>query len=151
MKRKIVTETISCMLIVLFVYAAISKLLDYGTFLLQLGKSPFITVFAPFIVWALPLIELACVALLLFRKTKIWGLYGSLFLMTLFTAYIYSMLHYSYYVPCSCGGILSKMSWTQHLWFNIAFVLLSILGILLEARLPMNTIIKRRKLQASFS
>jgi uncharacterized membrane protein YphA (DoxX/SURF4 family) len=134
MKKRIALELISSLLILLFVYAAVTKLLDYSTFKLQLGKSPFITAFAPTIAWALPIGEILVGLALAFKPTRLLGLYAALFLMTMFSAYIYTMLHYSYYIPCSCGGILSKMGWTTHLWFNIGFTLLSIIGIILETR-----------------
>ena len=54
--------------------------------------------------------------------------------MTMFTAYIWAMLHYSYYVPCSCGGVLSKMGWDAHMWFNVGFTLLSVTGITLQSK-----------------
>jgi len=132
MKRSTVVEIISSLLVLLFVYAAVSKLLDYQTFKVQLSKSPFITQFAGVTAWALPIGELLVAVALTFKVTRLVGLYASLFLMTMFTAYIWAMLHYSYYVPCSCGGILSKMGWEGHLWFNSGFVLLSILGIILN-------------------
>lgn len=51
----------------------------------------------------------------------------------MFTAYIVIILHFSYFVPCSCGGILEKLGWTEHLIFNVVFVLLAIVAILLQA------------------
>lgn len=134
MKRSTVVEIISSLLVLLFVYAAVSKLLDYQTFRVQLSKSPFITQFADVTAWALPAGELLVAAALTFKRTRLLGLYASLFLMTMFTAYIWTMLHYSYYVPCSCGGVLSKMGWEAHLWFNGGFVALSIIGILLQTK-----------------
>jgi len=134
MKKRVFLEIISALLILLFVYAAVSKLLDYQTFRVQLGKSPFITNFAPTIAWALPIGEILVGLALAFKPTRLLGLYASLFLMTMFTAYIYTMLHYSYYIPCSCGGILSKMDWNTHFWFNVGFTLLSIIGIILETK-----------------
>ncbi|HYE53970.1 MAG TPA: MauE/DoxX family redox-associated membrane protein [Chitinophagaceae bacterium] len=132
MKRRTVVEFISSLLVLLFVYTAVSKLLDYQTFKLQLSKSPFITDFASVTAWSLPAGELLVAAALMFGRTRLLGLYASLFLMTMFTAYIYAMLNYSYDLPCSCGGVLAKMSWTQHLWFNGGFVVLSIVGIVLH-------------------
>lgn len=113
-------------------YAAVSKLLDYETFKVQLSKSPFITQFASETAWALPIGEILIGLALTFRRTRLVGLYASLFLMTMFTVYIYTMLNYSYYIPCSCGGVLSKLGWTAHLWFNFGFVLISVIGIFLQ-------------------
>jgi hypothetical protein len=122
------------------VYTAVSKLLDYSTFKLQLAKSPFISQLASIVVWALPVGELLAAAALIFKPTRLLGLYASLFLMTMFTAYIWAMLNYSYDIPCSCGGILSKMGWEEHLWFNAAFVIVCIIGIL--AKVNINTIVE---------
>jgi uncharacterized membrane protein YphA (DoxX/SURF4 family) len=125
-------EIISALLILLFMYAAVSKLLDYETFKLQLSKSPFITQFAGVTAWALPVGEILVALALIFKPTRLLGLYASLFLMTMFTVYIYAMLRFSYDVPCSCGGVLSKMGWEEHLWFNTGFIGLSISGILIH-------------------
>ncbi|WP_394353134.1 MauE/DoxX family redox-associated membrane protein [Mucilaginibacter humi] len=37
-------------------------------------------------------------------------------------------------VPCSCGGVVRKMSWRLHLVFNVFFLLLSSLGIYTERK-----------------
>lgn len=133
-KNQITIELICGLLVLLFVYTALSKLLDYSTFTVQLSKSPFINPFAGTVTWALPAGELLAALALTFKRTRLLGLYASLFLMTMFTAYIYIMLQYSYYIPCSCGGVISKLTWSQHLWFNGAFVILSIAGILLQTK-----------------
>jgi hypothetical protein len=51
--------------------------------------------------------------------------------MSMFSAYIIAITQFSDYIPCSCGGILQKMSWNQHLVFNFLFVSLAAAGILL--------------------
>src|SRR5688572_14598696 len=135
MKRSTVVEIISSLLVLLLVYTAFSKLLDYNTFKLQLSKSPFITEFATIIAWALPSIEFLVAIALVFNRTRLLGLYASLFLMTMFAAYIYAMLNFSYYIPCSCGGVLTKMTWGQHLWFNLFFITISIIGILVQNKI----------------
>ena len=122
-------ELISAALILLFTYAALSKLADYEAFKIQLSKSPILTDWANLIAWLLPAIEIIVVLLLLINKTRLVGFYSSLFLMTAFTTYILVILKFAYYIPCTCGGILSEMSWTTHFWFNLVFVLLILLGI----------------------
>jgi hypothetical protein len=134
--RFVIIEIFCFLLILLFMYAAVSKLLDYETFTIQLAKSPFISEFAEVIAWTLPVGEILVALALTSKKTRLAGLYGSLFLMSMFSAYIYAMLKYSYYLPCSCGGILSKMDWDDHLIFNIVFVIFSLAGILLLTMKP---------------
>lgn len=117
---------IALLYILLFTYAAVSKLLDYETFLVQLGQSPMLSAFAFILSWTVPFSELGIAALLSFKKTRRAGLLASLFLMAMFTAYIYIMLHYGSFVPCSCGGILEDMDWTEHFYFNLLFVALGV-------------------------
>jgi len=45
--------------------------------------------------------------------------------MLMFTSYIIVILNYSSFVPCSCGGILEKIGWKEHLIFNIVFTILA--------------------------
>src|SRR5690606_35021463 len=128
----ILVNSITYLYILLFVYASVSKLLDFENFRIQLGQSPLIGAFADYLVWLVPIIEIFIAILLITNKFKIHGIYASYFLMVMFSAYIFIILHYSLYVPCSCGGVLEKLSWNAHLIFNILFVLLDIAGILIE-------------------
>lgn len=88
-KRNIIIEIISFLLVLLFMYAAVSKLLDYQSFKVQLSKSPFITQFAGITSWALPIGEILVGLALTFKRTRLIGLYASLFLMTMFTAEVF--------------------------------------------------------------
>lgn len=125
-------EIVSGLLVFLFVYASVSKLFDFDEFKLELSKSPFITQFSSILVWALPAIEIIVSVLLVFPVARIFGLYASLFLLTLFTAYLIAMLNFSYYIPCSCGGIISKLSWNGHIVLNACFIVVNIGAILLQ-------------------
>ena len=133
MKKEATIKIICLLLVFLFAYAAVSKLIDYNTFRVQLSQSPYITRFAHVIAWALPVIELIVAVSFAFPSLRLIAFYASLFLLSLFTAYLLAMLNFSYYIPCSCGGILSSLSWKQHIVFNIAFILLSLTGIRLSA------------------
>jgi len=130
--RKYFLQAIVMLFILLWIYAAVSKLMDYSQFKFQLGRSPYVTNIAGFVAWALPIGELAVALMLVFKKTTTIGIYASFFLMLLFTGYIYAMQHYSYFVPCSCGGILNEMDWDTHFYFNIIFTLLGLTGIFLQ-------------------
>lgn len=125
-------EIIACLLIVLFVYAGVIKLLDYKTFAAQIGQSPMLTRWANVLAWLVPSSEIFISLLLAFSRSRMIGLYGSFALMTMFTAYIVMAMNFFDYVPCSCGGIIEGMTWSQHLVFNVCFLLLTIAGVLLE-------------------
>ena len=135
-KKEILIDTICILFILLFTYAAASKLVDYSSFMLQLGKSPLLAGMAGFIAWFIPLVEIVISLLLIFSRTRLSGLYASYTLMVLFTAYIISILGFSEFIPCSCGGILQKLSWGPHLIFNIVFCLLAVTGIILNSLIP---------------
>lgn len=127
--------TTSYLYTLLFLYAAVSKLLDFENFRVQLGQSPLLSAFASTVAVLVPAIEIIIALLLLTNKGRFIGLIGGTALMAMFSAYIYIILHYSAFVPCSCGGVLEKMDWNQHLIFNIAFVVMSAIAILI---IPLN-------------
>lgn len=124
----------SYLYVLLFVYSGISKLLDYETFTVQLAQSPLLSAYTGIIAPAVIGIELVLSLLLVQKNSRLPGLYGSLFLMIAFTVYIYLILNYSDFIPCSCGGFIEKMTWTQHLIFNVAFALLALLAIVLSEK-----------------
>jgi hypothetical protein len=129
MKRSTWVEIIVALFILLFTYTALNKLIDWFHFKNVLYGAPLIGNKAPFVSRAVPIVEL-CVSLLLFiPRTRRLGLWGSLALMIVFTAYIGYMLFISSALPCRCGGVLEQMTWNQHFYFNIFFLLLAILGL----------------------
>lgn len=142
-KKRIILECICFLFVVLFTYAAANKLLDYQKFSVQIGLSPLVTGFGGVIPWMVISSELIISVLLLIPRSRMAALFASFSLMTMFTAYIVAILKFSSFVPCSCGGVLEKLGWTEHLIFNCAFVALALTGIILQA-----TIIKERETQA---
>lgn len=131
MRKAFIVEIICFLLMLLFMYAAFSKLSDYEKFVVQIGQSPMLTNFSGFIAWFIPAIELICCILLAWPRFRLKGLYMAFSLMVMFTAYIVAITQFSEYVPCSCGGVLDKLGWTEHLIFNAFFNVLAIIGILL--------------------
>lgn len=137
--KQTVVEIISILFIILFVYAAVSKLMDFSHFKVQLGQSPIITDFSTWLIWFVPALEIGISILLLLPHSRQAGLYLSLSLMTLFSGYIVLITHFSPFTPCSCGGVLQNMTWNQHLVFNIFFMVFATTGILLESDISINT------------
>jgi hypothetical protein len=118
--------------VLLFVYTAVSKFLSFKLFELTLSHSPLISNYSSIIALLLPIIELVVACLLVFGKSKRLGLFVALILMIVFTAYILYMLLFVPNLPCSCGGVLKSMTWTQHLIFNIAFLCLALLSVIID-------------------
>lgn len=126
--------------IALFTYAAVSKAFDFQNFRIQLGQSPLLTIYAGFISYFVPAIEIAlsiCLMIPRFRQTAIAA---SSFLMFLFTVYIVMILNFTSFVPCSCGGVLEKLGWTEHLIFNAVFVVLGLIAMVFASNVKHTTI-----------
>lgn len=115
--------------VLLFVYAAISKLITFDEFKVQLTQSPLLSIYAGVIAYLVVISELVIAFLLNIRSTKLLGLYLSYGLMVAFSIYIYLILNYSDFIPCSCGGVLEKLGWNEHLLFNIITSFLILLSI----------------------
>lgn len=147
------TEIICLLFILLFIYASASKLMDFQHFRIQLGQSPLLSAFAEQIAVIVPVSEIIICVLLLFPRYKAAGLFAAYGLMVMFTAYIFIILNYTSFVPCSCGGVLEKLGWQSHLVFNLFFVFLAVLGIILykESGTQKFHSIKNKKLIALFS
>ncbi|MGN6268192.1 MAG: MauE/DoxX family redox-associated membrane protein [Ginsengibacter sp.] len=129
MMQKKIPDIICGMLIFLFVYAAISKLIDRQHFQAVLAQMLMIRNVASFISVALPVTELLVCGFLFMPATRLFGLCASFVLLILLTVYIGYIILFDPHLPCNCGGVLEQMSWTQHLVFNLAFILLSATGI----------------------
>ena len=112
--------TVPIALVILFAYTGMSKLLNHNTFLAGIRLPQ-----ALFISYAIPVVEIITALLLCFKITKALGLWCSVILMGAFTIYVVFLLSGNN-LPCSCGGVISKMNWHQHLYFNGIFLLLSI-------------------------
>jgi hypothetical protein len=130
----IAIEAITAVLLFLWIYTGLNKLIHYDKFSFEAGRSPFLQHIAPLIAATVPTGELLIAALLIFKRTRVAGLYASLFLITLFTGYVYIMLHYAYDLPCSCGGIIELLTWEQHLLVNCILTLLTATAIILQKR-----------------
>lgn len=142
--RRVILETIIALLIILFIYTGLNKMLDYSNFKFQLGRSPFIQHISGLIAMTLPAGELLIAGLLVFKRTRMIGLYASFSLMTLFTGYIWIMLHYAYDLPCSCGGVLASLSWENHLIFNSIYTIIALLGIIIQSKIDYQSFSKQK-------
>lgn len=135
MNKKLVIEGITALLILLFLYTALSKLLDLQAFRGQLVLQPFPAGWDSVLLWALPVTELLACTLLFFPRTRLQGLYLASLLMSVFTLYVALILTRAFgYIPCSCGGVLEQMNWETHLVFNAVFLTLAVTATILYKR-----------------
>lgn len=127
--KNYIVEVICLLYILLFIYAAMSKLLQIEHFRIQIAKSPLLSAFADMVAWSLPISEIVISLLLTMPKLRRAGLWLGMGLMSMFTTYIFIILNFSSFIPCSCGGILEKMGWKEHLIFNLVFVFLAAIAL----------------------
>ncbi len=127
-----IIEIITGLLAVLFIYTAVSKLMDFDRFIWQINNQPFDNRLTPFLTHALPSVELLLTGLLLWPKTRLAGLYGSGVLLTVFTIYI-TLVTFNFYprVPCGCATAFEHLSWPQHLAMNAGFTAMAFTAVYL--------------------
>ena len=128
MKKGVLIEVCSFLLILLFVYAASSKLLGFDKFHSQLFLYPLVQHFPLITAISVISAELLISALLLFPATRLPGFIGSAVLLSMFTVYLSLSILTHKHLPCSCGGVIQYMSWRQHIFFNLFFIALSLAG-----------------------
>ncbi|MFD0764524.1 MauE/DoxX family redox-associated membrane protein [Mucilaginibacter lutimaris] len=112
----------------LWLYAAISKLIDHDQFKVAMSKQPFHPVIQNVLVWALPPVEALTGAALLTDRFVKPGICLSAIMFILFTGYIAMIfLRFFGHIPCSCGGLIEKFGWKFHFWFNLTFLALNLI------------------------
>ena len=65
LKRQVVLECITALLILLFLYASVSKFLDFKRFIDEMNNQPLPNSWTPFLVWGIPCLEIAISAALI--------------------------------------------------------------------------------------
>ncbi|MBT2559851.1 hypothetical protein J7E50_18170 [Pedobacter sp. ISL-68] len=136
MKAKtIILEIIVALLVLLWIYTAISKWGNHQAFYRQLSWNPTTSGYQDILFYFLPGIELLAALLLLIKPLRSSGLWISAGLMTVFTSYVFYVIFIDpTKATCTCGGVLSAMTWKQHLTFNIAYLLISCIGVYLHKK-----------------
>lgn len=124
------TQLISAAFILLWVYTAGSKLVNFATYKLEMEHQVFSLFFSHLLIILIPAAELFTALLLLFSKTNKLGLIFSLLLIFSFTVYIALILvNYFPKIPCSCGGVIGTLGWKAHLVLNLIFLAAAILAL----------------------
>ena len=130
----IAIQIIGVLFILLFVYSAARQLVNFEVFKTQLSQAPLLVNSASWLAVLIPVLQIGVALLLMFGISRRWGMYGALGLMSLFTAYIVYAIYFAPSLPCACNMVFEGMSWREHMWLNISFVVLAIIGILLDNR-----------------
>jgi hypothetical protein len=134
MKKVILPDIITYFFILLFVYTGVAKLSEIHLFKEQMVSSPLMGEFAGVIAWGLPIGELLLAVALFIPRFHLKALYLTLILMSAFTIYVLAIFLWDSHLSCSCGGIIEELSPKEHVLFNSACVILSIVAIVVERR-----------------
>lgn len=131
--KEVIVDIAGYAFILLFLYTAINKIWKFFSFKFVMSVMPVVgPTFGSFIAYFIPTAEILISLLLIIPITRRLGLLASLILMSTFTVYLIFMVFYAKDLPCHCGGVLNKMSWNQHILFNIFFILLAGIGFKLD-------------------
>lgn len=130
-KGTLFTDIIAALFILLFLYTAITKVAEQEQFANVMRQSPLIGNYSYALSWIIPILEIitALILFLPFQGIRQWGFTIAFMLMSGFTLYILYMLLFAPDLPCSCGGVISGMTWVQHFIFNIFFTILAAFGV----------------------
>jgi len=132
-KKKIllISEVISLLYVSLFLYTALSKLRTYTETREQLSLMPLMDGISDLMSWLLPVFEIIVGMLIFIPTTRKKGLYLGIGIMIMFTLYVAYLLVYHPHLPCTCGGFLQNLTWPEHLVFNIGFIALGLVALVL--------------------
>ncbi|TJY62775.1 hypothetical protein FAZ19_20115 [Sphingobacterium alkalisoli] len=89
--------------------------------------------------------ELGIVYLLINRKTVERGIQLSVLLLSAFTLYLVLAVGSAFgKIPCACGGILSNMGHLEHIAFNLLFIAVGIITLVLAHSSRLRDDVSRR-------
>ncbi len=130
--KNIFLNTTAFIFIVLFVYTVSDKLINLQEFREFLSRLELIGFMGGVLAVLIPIFELLISLLLLVPSLRRLGMLASCVLMSLFTLYLIYMRFTAAELPCHCGGAISTLSWTQHIWLNLMLILLSALVVFIN-------------------
>ncbi|WP_202912292.1 MauE/DoxX family redox-associated membrane protein [Sphingobacterium olei] len=149
--RQYILQAITVALLLLWIPVSIDKIINFQQFKYGILQQPFSYAVAWIVIYTLPVLEVAIVILLVIQNLRhsaersdvgIWRFHLtnpfllSSLLMAAFTGYVgLALLGAWGKVPCACGSVISGMTWMQHFWFNLLFLIISIGGAVLHKRL----------------
>src|SRR3546814_133540 len=126
---------ITALLTMLFFFTGIEKVWYHTVFRIQLSKQPLPGWAKAVLEWGLPIGELAVTGLLVYWRTRRWGLWASVVMLLAFAGYTAYAASEPYgNVVCACGKLFSSLSWTAHFWVNIGLAALAAMGAVVHHR-----------------
>jgi hypothetical protein len=132
MKKQLIIEIAAGLLILLFVYTGLTKLIGYNEFSKQLARLPIVSSNTNVVGILLPSTELLIAVFLLWPRMRFWGFCLSATALLTFIIYILIILHTDAKLPCACGGAFKFLSWSNHIKLNTLFFIIAVTGAILQ-------------------
>jgi uncharacterized membrane protein YphA (DoxX/SURF4 family) len=130
MKNHIMDKIASTLLILLWTYTGLDKLIQFEASRKAFLNQPMPNELEEVLAYVIPVSELLLALLLLFSITRWWGYLGSILLLTVFTSYV-GLIWVGAFprVPCNCAGILESLGWAEHFFLNLGFIGVAVWGL----------------------
>lgn len=137
--KKIIYQIILITLMALWIPISLDKFINLELFRSAMIQQPFSDQLGMFLAYTLPPLELTVGVLFIAPKTRIWAFGLSSLLMVAFVAYVgLAVLKVWGKFPCGCGLVFHQVGWTVHLWLNMGFLIVSLLGLWFEMKVVKN-------------
>ena len=127
---KKLTVPISIFFAILFSYATMSKAIDFKNFRDQLAQAPGMHGSGAIVAYLIIALMTITVLMLCYRRSRLWGLFLTFGMVTVFAGYIAIILTDSKNLPCTCIGLFEKMTWKDNLVLNIGLMITALTGII---------------------
>lgn len=129
----------TALLVMIFVYAGLVKVLNFPKFVFNINNQPLPNGHTPILIARILVSELMILVLLLFQRTRLKRFYLSVIVSLLFTLYILQIqLKVFSYIPYPCGGIIESFTWRQLFFFNLLFLTIAFIGIAVERKIKVD-------------
>jgi hypothetical protein len=126
MKKELLYELITGLLVLLFLYTGFTKILDFQNFEISMRFQHLPGWLTAPLIYLLPGSEIVVAGLLVSDKSRVAGLYAGFVMMSGFTLYVgAALLHLFPKAPCACGGVIKSLGWGPHFMLDMLFVFLS--------------------------
>lgn len=130
--------TITGLLLILWIPISIDKFIHFELFHSAMVQQPFNDLLGHILAYALPITEVSIALLILYRRSRMLGFGLSAIMMFAFSVYVMlALLRVWEDIPCGCGLVFHQLGWYAHLWLNLAFLALSIIGYFLQRKLDL--------------
>lgn len=125
MRKQWILEGLMMIIICLYVFVTVNKLVGFEPFITQLKQQRLLKDFATLIAVMVPIWHAALVVLMLIPKTRMLGIWTSMITIMTYNLYIGAMLTEKFGpIPCNCVGIWHTMSWEAQFIINFGLLAL---------------------------